>query len=153
VRTFTTQIKGAEFKIMRLQDAMPVTDILDNPERIVSYLRDQLPKSLSYRQDVENFVVVLLNVRSRPSGFQIISTGTLDTLLVHPREVFKPAIVLGAAAMVLAHNHPSGVPSPSEADIKVTRDLILAWPQRAPGGGRRGEFDLPDTSGAFLCLA
>jgi DNA repair protein RadC len=47
-------------------------------------------------------------------------------LLIHPREVFKPAIVLGAAAIVLAHNHPSGDPSPSESDIKVTRDLIRA---------------------------
>ena len=55
-----------------------------------------------------------------------ISQGTLDTLLVHPREVFKPAITAGAAAIVLAHNHPSGDPTPSEADIKVTRDLIRA---------------------------
>ena len=53
-------------------------------------------------------------------------TGTLDTLLVHPREVFKAAIAANAAAVVLAHNHPSGDPTPSEADIKVTRDLIRA---------------------------
>jgi DNA repair protein RadC len=55
-----------------------------------------------------------------------ISQGTLDTLLVHPREVFKPAIAANAAAIVLVHNHPSGDPTPSEADIKVTRDLIRA---------------------------
>ena len=55
-----------------------------------------------------------------------ISQGTLDTLLVHPREVFKCAIAANAASLVLAHNHPSGDPSPSEADIKVTRDLIRA---------------------------
>ena len=52
--------------------------------------------------------------------------GTLDTLLVHPREVFRAAIAANAAAVVLAHNHPSGDPTPSEADIKVTRDLIRA---------------------------
>jgi len=52
--------------------------------------------------------------------------GTLDTLLVHPREVFRAAIVASAAAIVLMHNHPSGEPQPSEADIKVTRDLIRA---------------------------
>jgi DNA repair protein RadC len=46
--------------------------------------------------------------------------------LVHPREVFKSAIALNAAALVLAHNHPSGDPTPSEADIKITRDLIRA---------------------------
>ena len=55
-----------------------------------------------------------------------ISDGTLDTILVHPREVFKPAISANAAAIVLTHNHPSGDPTPSEADIKVTRDLIRA---------------------------
>jgi len=55
-----------------------------------------------------------------------IADGTIDTLLVHPREVFKKAIAANAAAVVLAHNHPSGDPTPSEADIKVTRDLIRA---------------------------
>jgi DNA repair protein RadC len=47
-------------------------------------------------------------------------------LLVHPREVFQPAIAASAAAVVLTHNHPSGDPTPSEADVKVTRDLIRA---------------------------
>ena len=51
---------------------------------------------------------------------------SLDTILVHPREVFRPAIAASAAALVLVHNHPSGDPTPSEADIKVTRDLIRA---------------------------
>src|SRR5204862_6543541 len=69
---------------------------------------------------------VMLNTRRRLIGVQAVSQGTLDTLLVHPREVFKPAISAGAAAIILAHNHPSGDPTPSEADIKVTRDLIRA---------------------------
>ena len=55
-----------------------------------------------------------------------VSQGTLDTILVHPREVFRSAISASASAIVLAHNHPSGDPTPSEADIKVTRDLIRA---------------------------
>jgi DNA repair protein RadC len=55
-----------------------------------------------------------------------ISDGTLETILVHAREVFRPAIIASAAAIVLVHNHPSGDPTPSEADIKVTRDLIRA---------------------------
>jgi DNA repair protein RadC len=50
----------------------------------------------------------------------------MDTLLVHAREVFRAAIIAGAAAIVLMHNHPSGDATPSEADIKVTRDLIRA---------------------------
>jgi len=55
-----------------------------------------------------------------------VSIGTLDTIVVHAREVFRAAVIAGASAVVLMHNHPSGDPTPSEADIKVTRDLIRA---------------------------
>src|ERR1039457_428343 len=58
---------------------------------------------------VENFQVVFLNTRRRMIGMEIISQGTLDTILVNPREVFYPAICRKAAAVALAHNHPSGV--------------------------------------------
>jgi len=68
----------------------------------------------------------LLNTRKRLIRVDVISQGTLDTILVHPREVFRAAIVANAAGIVLVHNHPSGDPTPSEADIKVTRDLIRA---------------------------
>jgi len=55
-----------------------------------------------------------------------LTIGTIDTILVHPREVFRGAIIASATAVVMMHNHPSGEPTPSEADIKVTRDLIRA---------------------------
>lgn len=94
---------------------------LDTPERIADLLREE-----SRSESVECFRAVLLNTRRRLIRVERISDGTLDTILVHPREVFKPAIAANAAALVLAHNHPSGDPTPSEADIKVTRDLIRA---------------------------
>jgi DNA repair protein RadC len=94
---------------------------LDTPERVADLLREA---NRSY--DVENFQVVVLNTRRKLIRVDKISQGTLDTILVHPREVFKPAIAANAAALVLVHNHPSGDPTPSEADIKVTRDLIRA---------------------------
>jgi len=75
---------------------------------------------------VESFQVLLLNVRKKLIRAEEISHGLLDTILVHPREVFRAAIVANAAGLVLVHNHPSGDPTPSEADIKVTRDLIRA---------------------------
>jgi len=75
---------------------------------------------------VETFQIILLNTRRRLIRVEEIADGTLDTILVHPREVFKVAIAANAAAVVLVHNHPSGDPTPSEADIKVTRDLIRA---------------------------
>jgi DNA repair protein RadC len=95
--------------------------LLDTPENIANLLRED-----NRHLEVESFQVVMLNTRRRLIDVKPISQGTLDTLLVHPREVFKPAISAGAAAIVLAHNHPSGDPTPSEADIKVTRDLIRA---------------------------
>jgi DNA repair protein RadC len=66
---------------------------------------------------------LLLNTRRRVRGHQVVSIGTMDTILVHPREVFRGAVNAAAAAIVIMHNHPSGEPEPSEADIKVTRDL------------------------------
>ena len=126
MKSWTQKLEGAEFKIMRLNDAPTPQQVADNPQGVVDYLRPLLPASLRYNPDTENFIVVIVNTRRRPIGFEIISNGTLDTLLVHAREVFKPAILLGGAAIVLAHNHPSGDPTPSEADIKVTRDLVRA---------------------------
>ncbi len=56
----------------------------------------------------------------------LVSIGTMDTILCHPREIFRLAIMASAAAIIIAHSHPSGDPTPSEADIKITRDLIRA---------------------------
>ena len=103
------------------KDLQRESPVLDNPEAIVRLLREQ-----NLVKNVETFQVLLLNTRRRLIRASEIAHGTLDTLLVHPREVFKAAIAANAAAIVLAHNHPSGDPTPSEADIKVTRDLIRA---------------------------
>lgn len=111
---FTLARKMAE----ELQRESPV---LDNPEAIVALLKGQ-----NLVKDVETLQVLLLNTRRRLIRVEEVLDGTIDQLLVHPREVFKRAIAANAAAIVLAHNHPSGDPTPSEADIKVTRDLIRA---------------------------
>ena len=95
--------------------------LLDTPEQIADLFREDNRLRL-----VETFQAILLNTRRRLIGVHEITHGTIDTLLVHPREVFKAAIAANAAAVVLLHNHPSGDPTPSEADIKVTRDLIRA---------------------------
>ena len=95
--------------------------LLDTPERIADLLRED-----ARAYEVEHFLVLLLNTRRRLIRVERISQGTLDSIHVHAREVFKHAIVANAAAIVLVHNHPSGDPTPSEADIKVTRDLIRA---------------------------
>ena len=94
---------------------------LDNPSSVADLLREE-----NRVYEVETFQVLLLNVRHRLIRVERVSQGTLDTLLVHPREVFRAAITANASAVVLVHNHPSGDPAPSEADIKATRDLIRA---------------------------
>ncbi len=95
--------------------------VLDNPIAVTELMREQFR-----REAVETLYVVLLNTRRRLIRWQEISQGTLDTILVHAREVFRTAIAANAACLVLVHNHPSGDPTPSEGDIKVTRDLIRA---------------------------
>ena len=71
----------------------------------------------------ESFWVLLLNRRNYIMGRQMITLGTATNTLAHPREVFRAAIVGGATAIVCVHNHPSGDPSPSAADIRMTRQL------------------------------
>ncbi|MEW5896628.1 MAG: DNA repair protein RadC [Nanoarchaeota archaeon] len=74
----------------------------------------------------EKFIVLLLNSKNKIIGKEVISLGTLDCALLHPREVFKSAIKNSATKIILAHNHPSGDPAPSEADRKITGKLIEA---------------------------
>jgi DNA repair protein RadC len=95
--------------------------LLDTPDAVANLMRED-----ARLRSVETFQILLLNTRRRLIDVVKISDGTLDTILVHPRDVFKPAIAANAAAVVLLHNHPSGEATPSEADIKVTRDLIRA---------------------------
>ena len=115
-------LKGAFTLAQRMaQEIRSDQPLLDTPERVADLLRED---NRLYR--VEQFQVVLLNTRRKLIRVERVSQGTLDTLLVHPREVFRLAIAANASAIVLVHNHPSGDPTPSEADIKVTRDLIRA---------------------------
>lgn len=73
---------------------------------------------------IEVFSVLLLNGKHRVVGMAEVSRGTLTASLVHPREVFGPALRLSSAAVIVVHNHPSGEPEPSVEDIEVTRRLI-----------------------------
>ncbi len=113
----------AAFTLARKMAAEPRQEspVLDTPEAVANLMRED-----TRLLNVETFQVLLVNTRRRLISIAKISEGTLDTILVHPREVFRPAIAASASAIVLLHNHPSGDASPSEADIKVTRDLIRA---------------------------
>src|SRR5258706_223376 len=117
-----------EFKVVALRECqLPENmQLCDTPQTAADYWQLHVKTIPYFNPDCECFTVLMLNTRRRVKGHQLISIGTLDTLLVHPREVFRAAIIVGSAAILLMHNHPSGDPTPSEADIKVTRDLIRA---------------------------
>ena len=101
----------------------PAGPKLTSPEEIEKHLEDM--RNLAQ----ETFVTLTFNTKNQLIARHLISLGTLNSTLVHPREVFRPAITDGAANVVVAHNHPSGDPSPSAEDIKITRKLIEAGKQ------------------------
>lgn len=104
--------------------AMEVNDtnlpIISTPKDVIAQLTE-----LRHNKK-EHFVVLYLNAKSQLVHKETISMGTLDANLVHPREVFEPAIKYSAASITVAHNHPSGDPKPSEDDLEVTKRLVEA---------------------------
>ena len=96
----------------------PGRPVISSPADVERLLRGRIANL-----DRENFVVVLLNTKNEVIETSTVSVGTLGASLVHPREVFKPAVRASAASVVLAHNHPSGKVEPSREDREVTRRL------------------------------
>ena len=76
--------------------------------------------------DREHLIMLALDARNGIIGFHTVSIGTLDSSLCHPREIFKAAFLMNAARIILAHNHPSGDPMPSDGDIILTKRLVKA---------------------------
>ena len=95
--------------------------IMDTPELVAALFREEAKMAT-----VEVFYALLLNCRLRLTKIVAISQGTLNSLLIDPRSVFRLAVQANAASITVIHFHPSGDPSPSEADIRVTRDLVRA---------------------------
>lgn len=88
--------------------------------------RDLLVRLGVQAEDVEKFHVVLLGAKNEVRGLHVASVGTVCDCRLHCREVFRIAIIQGASRVLLAHNHPSGDPAPSAADVEVTRTLAAA---------------------------
>ena len=116
------QIKAC-FELGKRQDLEPELKDFDikDPESVIKAIRASIRDKAK-----EHFKLILLNTRNKIIGISTISIGTLNTSLVHPREVFKEAILHNAMSVVLAHNHPSGDPEPSEDDLTITRRLVEA---------------------------
>jgi DNA repair protein RadC len=117
-----------EYKVIALRECPLPADLqeCERPEQAVAYWRLHIEKHPYFNPECECFCILLLNTRRKVKGHALVSIGTMDTILVHPREVFRTAIISAASAIILMHNHPSGESSPSDADIRYTRDLIRA---------------------------
>lgn len=76
--------------------------------------------------DREHFIAIYMDRKGKVNAISTISIGSASSTIVHPREVFKPAMLASAASVILVHNHPSGEPTPSSEDIDITRRLIEA---------------------------
>jgi DNA repair protein RadC len=101
-------------------------EVLDGPvlndwDKLMAYLNTMMARS-----KIEHFRVLFLDTRNRLLADEELGRGTVNHLAVYPREVIKRALALGATAMILAHNHPSGDPTPSREDIEMTREIIRA---------------------------
>lgn len=83
----------------------------------------ELFKKFLYESDREQFIVCCMDTKNQPTSINVVSVGTLNSSLVHPREVFKSAILGNSSSIIVAHNHPSGDPSPSKEDIYITERL------------------------------
>ena len=115
------KIEVVELKVRQVRSEV-VSEPVENPAGVTAYL-----DSLDIRMaDREMFVVLHLDVRNRVVAHEITSIGSQTASLVHPREVFKSAILKGACSLILAHNHPSGDPSPSKDDVDLTNRLVEA---------------------------
>jgi len=118
-----SQIKAAFELANRLEDYLEAGDkpLVKTPDDVVGVVRSRLRGKKK-----EHFLALLLDTRSQLIKVSEISIGSLDTSIVHPREVFKEAISVSAASVIFAHNHPSGDPEASEDDIELTKRLAQA---------------------------
>ncbi|WP_418790748.1 RadC family protein [Phosphitispora sp. TUW77] len=101
---------------------------ISDPKKVIKTPYDvfNLLKERMRYLDREHFIAVSLNTKHHVITIETVSVGNLNSSLVHPRELFKNSIKRSAAALVLAHNHPSGDPSPSAEDVQITRRLVEA---------------------------
>jgi len=111
------------YRIMLMREgSLPVVrKRVEGPQDAAEVLRDFLADT-----DREHFVALLLDAQCQLIGIHTVAIGSLDTCIVHPRELFKAVILANAASIILAHNHPSGDPTPSLEDRTVTRQLADA---------------------------
>lgn len=120
------QLKRPTFpvKVVNIVNEEPSATIkLDAPDICRRWWDDSIAKMGVFDSAKEHMIVILLNTRYYPIGWNLVSIGSLNEAICHPREMLRPAVASGAYAMIMMHNHPSGDPSPSQADQSLTRRI------------------------------
>ena len=111
-----------EFKLTRVREAGPSRRI-DSPEVAYDYWNSTIAVSDWFHERKEHLVVLLLNIRNNIEGHNLVSIGSLNETLAHPREILSPVLCGAAYGFILMHNHPSGDPEPSAFDRTLTRRI------------------------------
>jgi len=118
-------MKCAEYKVSMIRECeLEYKAKLRDSSTVINFWHNEIEKSSWYDSEKEMCVVILLSAKNHIKGYNLVSIGSMNASLVHPREVFRPAIIGGAVGIVICHNHPSGDTTPSSEDIRITKQLI-----------------------------
>ena len=117
----TKRINIVSIKLVKESSFLYQTLTISSPKDAYEMIKDQLQDL-----DREQFIIACLNTKNEPTNISVVSVGTLNKAIVHPREVFKTAILSNAASIMAFHNHPSGDTTPSDQDIQLTHRLVEA---------------------------
>ncbi|MEG2983607.1 MAG: DNA repair protein RadC [Peptostreptococcaceae bacterium] len=103
---------------LEIQGNIEIRECVSSPKSVAKLIKSYIGEA-----DRENLIVVLLDTKNKVNSLEVVSTGSLNSTIVHPREVFKSAILSNAASIIIAHNHPSGDVTPSREDENITARL------------------------------
>ncbi len=112
------RINIVSIKMVKESSFLYQTRTISSPKDAYEMIKEQLEGL-----DREQFIIACLNTKNEPTNISVVSVGTLNKAIVHPREVFKTAILSNAASIMAFHNHPSGDTEPSQQDIQLTNRL------------------------------
>ena len=115
-------VESFKIKYMAEKPLSTKRDLLTNPKRVISTFRSLLSE-FDGGMSVEHFGAFFLNSQNELIGFKMFNTGTINQVAVYPRMIIHTALMIGAAGLILAHNHPSGHPDPSDNDKQLTRSI------------------------------
>ena len=115
------RINIVSIKMVKESSFLYQTRTISSPKNAYEMIKEQLEGL-----DREQFIIVCLNTKNEPTNISVVSVGSLNKAIVHPREVFKTAILSNAASIMAFHNHPSGETTPSQQDIQLTNRLYEA---------------------------